>query len=69
MNRFFPALALTLALAFTAAARADKVTLVVGGDGPDGGPANKAKCERPFGVIFDPAGNMYIGQFGAKVPL
>ena len=58
--------ALLLSLAFTGPARADKVTLVAGGTGGDGGPANQAKVSRPFGVIFDKAGNMYIGQFGTK---
>jgi len=47
-------------------ARAEKVTLVAGGSGPDGGPATQAKVERPFGLIFDKAGNLYIGQFGTK---
>src|SRR4051812_7508183 len=57
---------LTLALLITPA-RADKVTLVAGGgSGGEGGPANEAKLSKPFGVIFDPAGNMYIGQFGTK---
>lgn len=55
-----------LTLAFTGAARADKVTLVAGGTGGDGGPANQAKVSRPFAVGFDKAGNIYIGQFGTK---
>ncbi len=48
------------------AARADKVTLIAGGTGGDGGPADQAKVSKPFGVIFDKAGNMFIGQFGTK---
>ena len=55
-----------LAVAFAVPARADKVTLVAGGAGADGGPANQAKLSKPFGVIFDKAGNLYIGQFGTK---
>src|SRR6266480_4596603 len=58
--------AIFLSLAFTGPARADKVTLVAGGTGGDGGPADQARVSRPFGVIFDKAGNMYIGQFGTK---
>src|SRR4051812_11320656 len=57
---------LLLTLAFIEPARADKVTLVAGGTGGDGGAANEARLSRPFGVIFDPAGDMYIGQFGTK---
>lgn len=57
---------LLAALAMVSAARADKVTLVAGGAGPDGGPANQAKVSKPFAVIFDKAGNLYIGQFGTK---
>ncbi len=65
--RVFAAVAATLlSLAFTELARADKVTLVAGGMGGDGGPANEARVLRPFGVIFDKTGNMYIGQFGTK---
>jgi DNA-binding beta-propeller fold protein YncE len=52
--------------AFAAPLRADQVTLVAGGNGPDGGPANQARVTKPFGLIFDQAGNLYIGQFGAK---
>ncbi|CAN5877402.1 hypothetical protein BH11VER1_BH11VER1_20290 [soil metagenome] len=57
---------LLLSLISVAPARADKVTLVAGGTGADGGPANLAKLSKPFGVIFDKAGNMYIGQYGTK---
>lgn len=60
------AVALALSHAFIAPVRADKVTLVAGGTGADGGPANQAKVSKPFGVIFDKTGNMYIGQFGTK---
>ncbi len=61
-----PVFALLLSLAFTLPARADKVTLVAGGSGGDGGPANQAKVSRPFAVAFDQSGNMFIGQFGTK---
>jgi DNA-binding beta-propeller fold protein YncE len=65
--RFFAAVfAILLSLAFTGPARADKVTLVAGGAGGDGGPANQAKVPKPFGVIFDKAGNLFIGQGGTK---
>lgn len=48
-------------LAFTTAARADKLVLVAGGgDGPDGSPAAKAKLVQPFGVDFAPDGTTYI---------
>ena len=55
-----------LSLAIVSSARADKVTLIAGGTGADGGPANQAKVSKPFGVILDKAGNLYIGQFGTK---
>ena len=59
MNR--PAAALTLLLAATAVARADKLVLVAGGgDGPDGSPAAKAKLIQPFGVDFATDGTMYF---------
>lgn len=58
--------ALLLSLAFASPLFADKVTLVAGGTGGDGGPANQAFVSRPFAVAFDKAGNMYIGQFGTK---
>jgi streptogramin lyase len=45
-------------------ARADKVVLVAGGGAvTDGVPAVEAKVAGPFGVIFDKAGNLYIGEF------
>lgn len=63
---FAAVFAIFLSLAVAGAARADKVTLVAGGAGGDGRPANQAKVSKPFGVIFDKAGNMFIGQFGTK---
>jgi hypothetical protein len=66
VRAFTAVVAILLSLAFTDPARADKVTLVAGGTGGDGGPAIQAKVSKPFGVIFDKAGNMYIGQFGTK---
>lgn len=57
---------LVLSLVSISTSWADKVTLVAGGKGPDGGPANQAKVAKPFGVIFDKAGNLFIGQFGNK---
>src|SRR5947209_1309792 len=55
-----------LSLAVTERARADKVTLIAGGTGGDGGQANQAQVTKPFGIIFDQDGNLYIGQFGTK---
>ena len=66
VRAFTAVVAILISLAFTGAARADTVTLVAGGTGGDGGPANQAKVSRPFGVIFDKGGNMCIGQFGTK---
>jgi len=63
---FAAVFALLLSLAFAEPARADKVTLVAGGTGGDGGLAIEARLSKPFGIIFDQAGNMYIGQFGTK---
>ena len=57
---------LVLSLAFVSTALADKVTLIAGGKGADGGPATQAKVAKPFAVCFDNEGNMYIGQFGNK---
>lgn len=57
---------LFLSLVSISSCWADKVTLIAGGAGPDGGPANQAKVVKPFGVIFDKAGNLFIGQFGNK---
>ena len=66
VRAFAAVFAILVLLAFAGPARADKVTLVAGGTGGDGGPANQAKLARPFGVIFDKAGNLYIGQGGSK---
>ena len=63
---FTPVFAILLSLAFTGAARAEKVTLVAGGTGGDAGPGNQAKMSKVFAVAVDKAGNMYIGQFGTK---
>jgi len=60
------ALVVVFSSVFIAPVHADTVALVAGGNGPDGGPANQATVSKPFGVIFDQAGNMYIGQFGTK---
>lgn len=47
-----------------AEARADKVVLVAGGGpGGDGAWAAQGKISGPFGVAFDKAGNMFIGEF------
>ena len=66
VRTFAAVFAFLISLALTGPARADKVTLVAGGNGGDGGPANQTKVSKPFGVIFDKVGNMYIGQFGTK---
>lgn len=66
VRAFTAVFAILISLAITGPAHADKVSLVAGGTGGDGGPANQAKVSKPFGVIFDKAGNMYIGQFGTK---
>ena len=57
---------LVLSLAFVSTVLADKVTLIAGGKGADGGLATQAKVAKPFAVCFDKEGNMYIGQFGNK---
>jgi hypothetical protein len=57
---------LTLLLVLAPFVRAEKVTLVVGGSGPDGGPANQAQTTKPFGLAFDRKGNLYIGEFGGQ---
>jgi hypothetical protein len=59
-------LLLFLLLALITQVPAETVRLVAGGAGADGGPANQAKLVRPFGLIFDSAGNLYIGQYGTK---
>lgn len=41
-------------------ARADKLLLVAGGEGPEGSPAAETKLVQPFGVDFDRDGTMYI---------
>ena len=47
-------------LASGAAARAEKLVLVAGGDGVS---APEAKLHEPFGVDFDRAGNLYLVEF------
>src|SRR5262245_43948489 len=47
----------------TASVRAEKIVLVAGGGtGNDGGAAVDAKLDKPFGVAFDKAGNIYIAE-------
>lgn len=56
-------LLLTVAIVLTAlaAVRADNTVLVAGGgEGEEGGPANRARLGSPFGVDFDVAGNLYF---------
>src|SRR5947208_208156 len=49
------------ALAVSNSATAAKLVLVAGGgDKVGGGPALEAKLNGPFGVAFDPDGNMFI---------
>src|SRR5262245_7110470 len=49
-------------------ARADRLVVVAGGSGPEGGPATQAKLQAPFGVDFDKAGNMYLVELaGGRV--
>lgn len=57
MTRVLAALFLLLA---GSAARADKIVLVAGGDGPDGAPATQARLTSPFAVAFGPDGTTYI---------
>jgi DNA-binding beta-propeller fold protein YncE len=52
--------ALLVVLLLSPAARADKLVLVAGGSGPDGGPAAGAKLVQPFGVDFGPDGTTYV---------
>jgi DNA-binding beta-propeller fold protein YncE len=55
---------LTVLLACAPICRADKLVLVAGGGtGGDGGPANQAKLDKPFGLAFDKAGNLFIGEY------
>ena len=68
LRAFVAIFVILLSLATAGRARAEKVTvtLVAGGTGGDGGPANQAMVSKPFGIIFDQAGNLFIGQFGTK---
>ncbi|MBN9524138.1 hypothetical protein J0H58_37455 [bacterium] len=52
--------ALLVVLFLSPATRADKLVLVAGGDGPDGGPAAGAKVVQPFGVDFMPGGPVVL---------
>lgn len=52
--------AVLVALFLSPAARADKLVLVAGGAGPDGGPAAGAKVVQPFGVDFAADGTVYL---------
>jgi sugar lactone lactonase YvrE len=49
-----------LAFCVESAAAADRVVLVAGGTGQEGGPATEARLMGPFGVDFDRDGNMFI---------
>ncbi|HLJ92886.1 MAG TPA: hypothetical protein VKU02_06805 [Gemmataceae bacterium] len=51
---------LLVGLGSNASARADRLVLVAGGDGPEGTLATQAKLQSPFGVAFDRVGNMFI---------
>ena len=53
-------LALLLCATTVAAARADKLLLVAGGEGPDGSKATEGKLIQPFGVDFGPDGTIYL---------
>jgi DNA-binding beta-propeller fold protein YncE len=53
-------LALLITVSALATARADKLVLVAGGDGPDGTAAAQAKVVQPFGVDFGPDGTIYL---------
>lgn len=54
--------AFAFVLLFTSAAfaRADKLVLVAGGNGPDGSPAAGSQLVHPFGVDFGADGTIYI---------
>jgi sugar lactone lactonase YvrE/lysophospholipase L1-like esterase len=54
------ATALFFCFAIGAAQAADKVVLVAGGTGDEGGPAAEAKLVGPFGVDFDQSGNAFL---------
>src|SRR5205809_581860 len=41
------------------AAGAERIAVVAGGDGRDGNPTH-TKLDQPFGIAFDPLGNMFI---------
>ena len=59
MNRVGPWLWLVLIAWSVVTSAADQVVLVAGGgEVPDGVPATEAKLVTPFGVDFDPAGNL-----------
>ncbi len=54
---------LTLGVAFcffSTATAAEKLVLVAGGEGPDGGKAIGAKLVQPFGTAFDGDGTIYL---------
>ena len=62
MHRFIGVLVCGLTFCFvTPTVRAaDKVVLVAGGSGDEGGPATQAKLVGPFGVDFDKSGNTFL---------
>lgn len=52
---------LLLALLTGTSARAEQIVLVAGGGtAGDGVPAKQARLQGPFGIDFDPAGNMFV---------
>ena len=53
-------LAVCLLLCAAPAARADRLELFAGGDGPDGSPAKQARLVAPFAVDFAADGTTYI---------
>ena len=69
MIRTAQLLAVFLALFLISPARADKLVLVAGGGtGVEKVPATQAKLNQPFGVDFDPRGNMYLVELkGGRV--
>jgi DNA-binding beta-propeller fold protein YncE len=63
-------LVLTVAILFPnlSQGRGERIVLVAGGEGAEGGPAVKARLQAPFGVDFDPSGNMFIVELtGGRV--